>query len=153
MICYDSAGNLADEGAMLKSAGLEIGVMCKDKTGNVAIIRGVGNGKVALESACGKSSYEATYILFRDEWTMIMDRAELKDSGIVPNYIESLADQNEANELALAWGQVHQSFKWARDWIKRRHAQPLFRMHTKPEKRVFLEADAKATPYPLYRYL
>ncbi len=120
--------------------------MCKNKDGKLAVIKHVGNGKVKLLSQCGKSAYEPSYIEFRDGWKIVRDRIDIKDYGIITNYNETLADSNEAIELAHAWGQMQQSFKAAQHWINLRHATPIFHMQTKPDKRIILQEDAKANP-------
>jgi hypothetical protein len=88
-----------------------------------------------------------TYLAFRDEWSIVYDRAELKDRGVVTNYTEHLADSSEEIALQRAWGRVQLGLDLASRWIAAEKKQPLLRIETKPKK-VF--ALAHVEPYGLY---
>ena len=148
VIKFDADGKLIDEIAMAEQAGLELGVVCKNSDGSVAVIRAIGGGLVKLQSMCGKTEHEAPYDTFLDDkksnWKIVFDKTDIKDQGIIVNYRETLGEDNESMVLAETWAQLLVSFKAAVNWIKFKHPTPTFDMHTKPEKKLFLQQDAKA---------
>ena len=145
---YDKDGHLIDESTMLQEAGLEVGVYVKENKNNLyGIIEAVGGGKLSIRTHILKTEAVVTYLAFRDEWSIVYDRAELKDRGVVTNYTEHLADSSEEIALQRAWGRVQLGLDLASRWIAAEKKQPLLRIETKPKK-VF--ALAHVEPYGLY---
>ena len=148
VIKFDADGNLIDELAMAQEAGLELGVVCKRTDGTVALINAIGGGKVILKSMCGKNEYEAPYDTFLEDkvWEIVFDKTDIKDRGIIVNYRETMGEDNESMVLAEAWAELMVSWKPAANWIQFKNPTPTFDMHSKPEKKLFLQQDAKAPP-------
>jgi len=120
---------------MLQEAGLEVGVYVKDnRTQNYGIIEAVGGGALSIRMLVSKQESVEKYLGFRDHWSIVYDRAELKDRGIVTNYSEHLADSCEETMLQRAWGRAQLGLYLASKWIAAEQKLPLLRIETKPKK-------------------
>ena len=147
VVKYDSQGRLIDEQQMLQEAGLQPGVYVKKNSPGkkqCAIVEEVGNGSLIVRAPGETSTQCISYMQFRDEWTIMYDKTELNDKGVVLDYMENLAKSNQAMTLMREWGKVLGSLEAAQQWVDQRHPTPPFRIETKPEKTVIvLEPVAK----------
>lgn len=147
IVQYDSRGNLVDEARMLAEAGLEVGIYVKKIAGPspvTGVVEEVGGGKIVVRPLGKKQTLSLSYVNFKDEWQFINDKAEIQDKGVVLNYFETLADNNEAISLARAWGRVQIGLECAQAWVNEHFPLRPIRMETKPKTKVFILEPAKA---------
>ena len=141
---YDIRGNLVDEAAMLSEGGIEVGVYVKKKGSDcLYVIEAVGNKRIVVRQPKTTTPKELPYTEFRDEWTIVYDKTEIKDKGLVTNYEDTLADNNEAISVARQWARVQLGLQFAQEWVDKNSTTPTLRIETKPEKKVFLTTPVR----------
>ena len=149
IIKYDIDGNLIDIQAKFLEAGLEKNVVCKRKEdGTRAIVKHIDDNTIHMQSMDKKTAYTPSIVEFKASWEIVMDKDELKDYGVIANWDEHLADSNESIALARSVAEVHMALMYGQCYIDKVHPTPCFDIRTKPDKKVFLEEDAKAQPHP-----
>jgi len=148
-VSYDGDGHMVDEAKLLQEAGLEVGVYVKDvrQTNKFGTIEAVGGGRLSIRLLSPSQEEVVTYVEFRNFWTLVYDKAEIMDKGVVTNYQEHLADSSQEISLQRAWGRVQVGLDMASKWVAARK-QPLVRIETKPRKKVF--SIGPVEPYGLH---
>ena len=142
---YDAHGKLVDEEKMLLEAGLEAGIYVK-KGNKTAIIEEVGNGGLLIRPPVAKETQRVTYIEFRNEWEIMFDKAELKDKGVILNFMEHSARRSQSMTVQREWARILLAMEQGQHWVDQRHPTPKLRIETKPQKRVFvMDKAAKKT--------
>ena len=148
IVKFDEDGKLVDEAALAAQAGIEPNVVVRrTKDGHVGIIKGVSGGKVTLVDVKTKEITEdVSFVDFKADWAIVMDRTEIADTGTIVNHSESNADNNEAVGVLRMWSQVQMALVAGQSWIDEFCPHPAFLMSTKPKK-VVLQCDAEAPPF------
>lgn len=144
---YDSQGNLIDEARMLSEAGLEVGIYVKGIAGPsrvIAVVEEVGGGRLVVRQPGKKETQSLSYVDFKTNWQIVHDKAEIQDKGVVLNYMETLADNNEAISLARAWARVQIGLESAQAWVDEHFPLRPIRIETKPKTKVFILQPVKA---------
>ena len=151
IVKFDEDGKLVDEAALAAQAGIEPNVVVRrTKDGHVGIIKGVSGGKVTLVDVKTKQiTGDVSFVDFKADWTIVMDRAEIADTGTIVNHSESNADNNEAVGVLRMWSQVQMALVAGQSWIEECCPHPAYLMSTRPKK-VVLQCDAEAPPFRTY---
>jgi hypothetical protein len=151
IVKFDEEGRLVDEAALAAQAGIEPNVVVRrTKDGHAGIIKGVSGGKVTLVDVKDKeTTQDVSFVDFKADWVIVMDRAEIADTGMIVNHSESNADNNEPLGILRMWSQVQMALVAGQSWIEECCQIPAFFMSIKAKK-VVLQCDAEAPPFRTY---
>jgi len=136
---------LIDEAKQLCEVGIEVGVYVKkNDDAGLWVIEEVANDKcIVVRRPKETTPKYVPYSEFRKDWTVVYDKAEITDKGLLTNYAETLADNNEAISVARQWARVQLGLEFAQAWVDKHSKKPPLRIETKPEKKVFLTEAVK----------